>query len=335
MNSRLYWKNQIPFFILNLLCMLALSVFLQVSGSNPDTIFFILFIWLTILAAGSTILFYRRKREMDALLHMTEELSKRYLTAELMKLPQRADDRVFYRILKLAEKSMLEEIETFKQERTEYKEYIEQWIHEVKTPITAMRLLCENNSSPFTKELLTQLEKVNSYTEQALYYARSEHAETDYSIREIRLSDVIHLAIADNKYLLRQNNVSVNVEETELTVYSDDKWLRFILNQLIVNAVKYRTANPSLQFHAEQKDCRVLLSVADNGIGIPAEDLPRIFEKGFTGRNGRTVQGSTGLGLYLCKRLCGKLEIGLDVRSSQDGTTVVLSFYLNHFLHFC
>ena len=111
-----------------------------------------------------------------------------------------------------------------------------------------MKLLCENHRTDWTKELLLELEKTNRFTEQALYYARSEHTEKDYSVREMALSNVVHQAIADNKYLLLQNGVHLKVEEMQDTVYSDEKWVRFILNQLIANAVKYRSEQPVLHF---------------------------------------------------------------------------------------
>ena len=134
-----------------------------------------------------------------------------------------------------------------------YKEYIEQWIHEIKTPITAMKLLCENHRTDWTKELLLELEKTNRFTEQALYYARSEHTEKDYSVREMALSQVVHQAIADNKYLLLQSGMRLEVEEMQDTVYSDEKWVRFILNQLIANAVKYRTEQPVLRISTHKR----------------------------------------------------------------------------------
>ena len=214
----------------------------------------------------------------------------------------------------------------------EYKEYIEQWIHEVKTPITAMKLICENNRCSFTRDLMAELENINRFTEQALYYARSEHTEKDYSVREIGLSNVVHGAIADNKYLLRQNNVTVTVEDMEYSIYSDDKWVRFILDQLISNAIKYRTDQPMLHFFAVKENDKIILSVEDNGIGIPRSDLSRIFEKGFTGQNGRTIHSSTGIGLYLCKRLCDKLGIGISASSDGKGTTISLSFHINDFV---
>lgn len=135
---------------------------------------------------------------------------------------------------------MLEQISAIQRERGEYREYIEQWIHEVKTPIAASKLLCENHPSPASPALLSALEAIDRYTEQALYYARSEHTEKDYFIRELRLFDAVHQSIGQNKYLLLQNGVTLQVHETEDTIFSDEKWLCFILNQLISNAVKYR-----------------------------------------------------------------------------------------------
>lgn len=234
---------------------------------------------------------------------------------------------------KMAGKSMLEQIGEVERERLEYKEYIEQWIHEIKTPITAMKLLCENHRTDWTKELLLELEKTNRFTEQALYYARSEHTEKDYSVREMALSQVVHQAIADNKYLLLQGGMRLEVEEMQNTVYSDEKWVRFILNQLIANAVKYRTEQPVLRISTHKRQDQVVLVMEDNGIGIAASDLPRIFEKGFTGQNGRMVQQSTGIGLYLCKRLCEKLGIGIAAESSEQGTAISLAFHINCLIH--
>ena len=332
MNRRQYWKNRVPFLLTNLICMVALTVFLLVCGNSISAVLLILAVWALILLAGLFLTYWKRSRQMRQLLDMAGQLSERYLISEVMELPEQAEDQVYYRLLKMAGKSMLEQIGEVQRERQEYKEYIEQWIHEVKTPITAIKLICENNRCSFTRELLAELENINRFTEQALYYARSEHTEKDYSVREINLSDVVHGAIADNKYLLRQNNVAVTVEDVEYSIYSDDKWLRFILDQLISNAVKYRADQPVLHFFADKKTDSIILSVSDNGIGIPQGDLPRIFEKGFTGQNGRTIHSSTGIGLYLCGRLCDKLGIGISASSEGKGTTISLSFHINDFV---
>ena len=333
MSGRQYLKDQLPVILINLLGMLGLALFLIASGSHIQTVVFILAVWLLVLVLCLLFFCFSRKKHLNKWLDMAEQLEERYLLPEIMPEPKRADERVFFQILKMAEKSMLERIGEVERERKEYKEYIEQWVHEVKTPITAMKLICENNRCSFTRELLAELENINRFTEQALYYARSEHTEKDYSIREISLNDAIHGAIADNKYLLRQNNVTVIVDDAEHSVYSDDKWVRFILDQIIGNAVKYRAGQPVLHFYSKNENDRTILSVEDNGIGIPESDLPRIFEKGFTGQNGRTIHSSTGIGLYLCKRLCDKLGIGISVYSDGKGTTVSLSFHINDFVY--
>mgnify|MGYP003372434436 FL=1 len=333
MNGKRYWKNQLPVILIHLLGMAALALFLLASGDPFQTVLFILAVWLLALVLYLLGAYFSRKKRLNELLDMARQLEERYLLPEIMPEPERADEQVFYQIMKMAEKSMLERIGTVQRERQEYKEYIEQWIHEVKTPITAMKLICENNRCSFTRDLMTELENIDRFTEQALYYARSEHTEKDYSVREISLSDVVHGAIADNKYLLRQNNVTVTVETVDYSIYSDDKWLRFILDQLISNAVKYRTSQPVLRFSAVRENDSIVLSVADNGIGISQSDLPRVFEKGFTGQNGRKIKSSTGIGLYLCRRLCDKLGIGIRASSDEKGTTIVLSFHINDFVN--
>ena len=333
MNSRRYWKNRIPFLLTNLICMVALIVFLLVCGNSISAVLLILVVWAVVLLTGLFLTYWKRKRQMQKLLDIAGQLSERYLISEVMELPEQAEDQVYYQLLKMAGKSMLEQIGEVRRERLEYKEYIEQWIHEIKTPITAMKLLCENHRTVWTKELLQELEKTNRFTEQALYYARSEHTEKDYSVREMSLSQVVHQAIADNKYLLLQSGVRLEVEEMADTVYSDEKWVRFILNQLIANVVKYRSGQPVLRFSTRRQQDQVILVVEDHGIGISPADLPRVFEKGFTGQNGRMVQQSTGIGLYLCKRLCDKLGIGIAAESSGQGTAISLAFHINCLIH--
>ncbi|MCM1263546.1 MAG: sensor histidine kinase [Butyrivibrio sp.] len=332
MSGKQYLKNQIPVILVNFMGLLALSLFLLAADNPFQTVLLIFIVWLIILAAYLSSVYFMQKRRLNKLLDMASQLEERYLIAEIMATPEKADWQVFYQLMKMAEKSMLEQIGEVQAERKEYKEYIEQWIHEVKTPITAMRLLCENNHSPFSREILAELENINQYAEQALYYARSEHAEKDYSIREINLSDIVHSAVADNKYLLRQSNMTITTDNIETKVYTDEKWVRFILNQLIGNAIKYRTEQPILRFSTIRTNEGTVLSVSDNGIGIPKSDLPRIFEKGFTGQNGRSIKNSTGIGLYLCKRLCDKLGIGLAAYSEGEGTIISLSFQINDFV---
>ena len=276
MSGKQYLKNQLPVILINLLGMLAFALFLIASDNPIQTVLFILAVWSIVLVLSLLTFYFSRKKYLNKLLNMTEQLEERYLLPEIMQVPERADEQVFYQIMKMAEKSMLERIGEVQRERREYKEYIEQWIHEVKTPITAMKLLC--------------------------------------------------------KYLLRQSNMSIQIDDIETKVYTDEKWVRFILNQIIGNAIKYHAEQPILHFGATKTNDKIVLSISDNGIGIPKSDLPRIFEKGFTGQNGRTGKNSTGIGLYLCKRLCDKLGIGLTAYSENRRTTISLIFQMNDFI---
>ena len=322
MNGPLYWKGQLPVILL--------------GGMNGDSVALILLLWALVAALWLVRGYVLRKRQLEALLELARQLPEAYLLGEVMPAPTRADDQVFYHLLRQAGRSMLEQVSAVERERKEYKTYIQQWVHECKTPIAAGKLLCENHPSPLSQDLLPLWEAMDHYTEQALFYARSEHPEKDYLIRDLPLFAPVHRAIAQNKYLLLQHQVRLEVEETEDTVFSDEKWLCFILGQLITNGVKYRHPQRPLvlTFSAARGPGAVTLSLRDNGIGIPPEDLPRIFDKGFTGQNGRqAAQNATGLGLYLCQRLCRKLDIGLAAQSSPEGTTMTLTFRVNDFIH--
>lgn len=328
-----YMKDRVWFIIVNLLGLTCLAVFLKTAGNTWDTIVLLIAIWLMVLIAGLFISYQSRRKYLEGLLALTENLKERYLLSEVMEKPDRAEDAVFYRILKLSHKSMLEKVAETAQEQKEYKEYIEQWVHEAKAPVTAMKLLCENQNTEDKRSLLSELERMNHYIEQTLYFARSEHTEKDYLIRETVLSDVVHKALAENKQLLLRQQVQIRVEDSGLTAFTDEKWLVFMLSQLIQNAVKYRGDEPVIAFAAEQTTDTVLLSITDNGVGISANELPRIFEKGFTGTNGRQEKHSTGMGLYLCKKLCDRLGMGISAASAEgEGTTFSLIFYKNQSL---
>ena len=327
MRYKEYLKDQLPAIVTHILSMFFCVVFLSAIDMQASILSLLLVFWILIAAIYIHIRFFFRKRYFAEILLQLERLDKKYLISEVMEHPILTEDKIYYNLLKAANKSMMEQVSESKRERKEYKEYIEQWIHDVKTPISAMKLLCENNKSGTTRKLMAELTKVSHYTDQALYYARSENVEKDYLIKEVSLSEMIHAAVAENKQLLLQNHISVEVKDCDDTVYTDEKWIGFILNQLIANAVKYSKKEPKITFEANSKQGQVVLSIGDDGVGISESDLPRIFEKGFTGENGRTGKSSTGIGLFLCKGLCEKLGIGIAVKSeSGQGTQVELYF---------
>lgn len=323
-----FMKDHIFSLIIHILCMIVLSIFLRSIGLQFAEISIVIVCWIIVLFLFFAVAYYQKSKRLTMLYQMAVNLDKKYLISEVIGKAATAEEAVYFQILKMANKSMLEQVSAIRRERKEYKEYIEQWIHEVKTPISAICLLCENNKSDFVRELLCEMGKLGHFVEQALFFARMEEAEKDYLIKEVVISEIVDNVIVENKQLLLGNSISIEFDRSPLTAYTDRKWIEFILNQLIVNAVQYKNeVSPTLIFSVQQTDNGVALAITDNGVGINASDLPRIFEKGFTGENGRTQRKSTGIGLYLCKRLCKKLGIDIMAESvKNEYTTFTILF---------
>ena len=260
---------------------------------------------------------------------MLEELDEKYLITEIIKNPNFLEGQILKNSLEQIDKSMLENVNKYKYMTEDYKEYIELWIHEIKIPIATSKMVIENNKNAITKSIDEELDKVENYIEQALFYARSNTVEKDYYIRKVVLKEIVNESIKKNKSSLIQEKISIDIHDLEIEVNTDNKWIVFILNQIIQNSIKYRKKeNSVIEIYANQGKENVILYIKDNGIGIKQGEITRVFEKGFTGTNGRlSNKKSTGIGLYLCKKLCNKLGIGIELNSVQnEGTEVKLVF---------
>ena len=192
--------------------------------------------------------------------------------------------------------------------------------------------------SDILRSIDEELDKVENYTEQALFYARSNAVEKDYIINKTNLKEIVNGAILKNKTTLINEKVSIelsNLKDEE--VYTDSKWAIFIINQIIQNAIKYsKKEDKKIEISSQGKNDKVILYIKDNGIGIKKGEITRVFERGFTGENGRIIgQKSTGIGLYLCKKLCDKLGLGIELNSEKDkGTEVRVIFPKNSYTDF-
>lgn len=277
------------------------------------------------------ILFYdfsRKKtfyREMEQKLNALEE---KYFLMEMLKRPEFLEGELFYDTMVQMEKSMNDEIYRQIRKNNEFKQYIETWVHEIKLPIASMRLLLKDYRGSSARTLKEQLARTESYVEQVLYYLRSQVPEKDYVIQEYSLRRITDRVISENKDSLIGNHVRILQETEDVCVLTDEKWLGFLVGQIFSNAVKYRKGeNPCIRLWSEEEYGPVQLHIRDNGIGIPTEDLPRVFEKSFTGKNGRTGQASTGIGLYLCRELAERLGHKIEIFSEEgEYTEVILSF---------
>ena len=228
-------------------------------------------------------------------------------------------------------KAMNEHIREYSAGISEYKDYIEAWVHEIKIPIAAAQMMVTNGVED-PKALQAELKSIESFAEQALFYARSNTVDKDYMIKRIKLMDTVQNLIRDKRYALRKAGAAIDLHDLDVEVLSDGKWLTFILNQIIDNSIKYRREEVPFKleiFASSAKDSRTLV-IRDNGAGIKSSETGRVFDKGFTGTNGRAGKKSTGIGLYLCRKLCLKLEHNIRVESSEgEGTSVMITFPLS------
>ena len=197
-------------------------------------------------------------------------------------------------------------------------EYYTLWAHQIKTPIAAMGLLLQDDDSEQGRDLSVELFKVEQYVEMVLQYLRLGSDSTDYLIREIDLEEVVKQAVRKYAPLFIRSRVSLELSPIRLRVLSDEKWLRFVVEQVLSNAVKY--ARGGTVWVTEEGESLV---IRDNGMGIAPEDLPRVFENGYTGCNGRTDKRSTGIGLYLCRQVCRRLGHEISITSQVGRGTAV------------
>ncbi len=310
-----YIKDKIYYILTFNIYIILISIYLKAMETEIPAILIVIAISTIFFCAGFIISYLKSNKYLKDIDKMMDNLTEKYLITEIMPKPNRAERLAYYRILKKANKSMLENISTIKQQQKDYKEYIESWVHEIKIPITSVKLLCENNKSDITAKIDEEIEEVNNFVEQALFYARMDQVSNDFMIKNINLNNVIRNVLARNKKIMIQNNMKVELNNINTNCYTDEKWLEFIINQIIQNAIKYRKEkNANIVITIYENKENVILNIKDNGIGIKTSEIDRIFDKGFTGTNGRNQKKSTGIGLYLCKRLCQ--EIGMEIKAN-------------------
>ena len=252
---------------------------------------------------------------------------------EMLEKPEFLEGQIFYNVLSEMQKSMNDEIFVQIRKNNEFKRYIETWVHEVKLPIASIRLILHEYKGTSARILKEQMGRIESYVEQVLYYLRSEVPEKDYRIAPHSLKKLTNQCISENRDSLILNKIKIVQETQDISVYTDEKWMRFILGQIISNAVKYKKEDSIIRIWSHQDEKHSFLHILDNGMGIAKEDLPRVFEKSFTGKNGRIQQASTGMGLYLCNTLCKRLGHRLAVQSKEgEYTEITIQFYENEYL---
>lgn len=334
-----FLSDRLKRIVLQGLALAVSALFLLGTGTQSGVVALLFLGLLLAFLVVQAVDFRNRKLRLEELHAVMEGLDQKYLFAECAPPPRDAYERHLFDLMRLSGRSMLQAVSDAQAAQREYREYIEGWVHEVKAPITAAGLICSHGDPELRRKLMQELGRIESHVERALYYARAESPEKDVLIRQVELKELADQAIANHRALLIRSGIRVETEGLGQTVYTDEKWAVFILGQLLQNAARYRREasadtlddgqeeRPVIRLRAKPLGKLVQLEVSDNGMGIAPHELSRVFDRGFTGSNGRSRGGSTGMGLYLCRRLAGSLELEINIRSQEgEGTWVTLTF---------
>ena len=337
MKFRDFIKDKILLIVTVILALISIEILLLAYNIGIIAQIYIAIIIILVVSISIFVEYKNKQHFYNQLKTNMDELNEKYLISEIIKTPNFIEGKILKETIQDTGKSMLENVNYYKNIQEEYKEYIELWIHEVKIPIAASKMIIENNKNSVTKSIDEELDKVENYIEQALFYARSNAVEKDYIINKTNLKEIVSGSILKNKTTLLNEKVALELKDIEREVYTDSKWATFIINQIIQNAIKYsKKENKKIEIYSKTKNDKVILYIEDNGIGIKKGEITRVFERGFTGDNGRIIgKKSTGIGLYLCKKLCDKLGLGIELNSEKDiGTEVRIIFPKNSYTTF-
>lgn len=327
MNLKEFLKDRIITIFLIIFSLITIEIFLIVYPFANFLKLYVPCIVLFFYFIGLAIEYFSKKSYYDNFLSILQQLDDKYLVCDIVKDANFVEGKILKESLQDINKSMIENVNKYKYMLEDYKDYIELWIHDVKIPIAASKMVIENNKNDVTRSIDEELNKIDNYTKQALFYARSSTVEKDYYIKRVSLRDIVRESIRENKSLLIHEKVLLNLHDIDIEINTDNKWMLFIINQIIQNSLKYKKQNEKLaiEIYAVENLQNVILNIKDNGIGIDSGELKRVFDKGFTGTNGRLInKKSTGIGLYLCKKLCDKLGNNITI-SSKKGEGTILS----------
>ena len=327
MTLREFLSDRLKRIALQVICAGLATLFLFATGTQPGVLVILLIVFLLVFLTVNMFDFFQQRARLLELKSILDGLDRKYLFTECVPQPKGLFERRLFDLTRLAGRDMTGAVSDAQASQREYREYVERWVHEIKAPLTAARLICRELDGDTRRKLTAELSQIEAHVERALFYARAENPEQDCLIRQIELAKIAAQAIENHRSLLIQNGIRVEMKHMNCAVYTDEKWAVFILGQLLQNAARYREPEPVITLSAKPLGRQTQLIVHDNGIGIPAHELPRVFERSFTGSNGRIRGGSTGIGLYLCRKLAVFLELELRMDSQEGaGTTVTLTF---------
>ncbi|EJE7234754.1 sensor histidine kinase [Clostridium sporogenes] len=263
--------------------------------------------------------FIKEKNKYSNILKYSDELDNKIKDFHL---------NVFSNMLEKQKLEHLKKEEKLKSNINDFEDYITKWVHDIKINISVIYLLLENFQEEKSQKIISEMKQMEFSVNQVIYVTRANNYNLDIKSEQVAVKDEIKKAIKENAEFFINKNIEIILEVEEFNIISDRKWIYYILSQIINNSSKYTNEDGQLYIFSKEDSKAYYLHIKDNGIGIPEEDINRIFNKGFTGKNGRIRAKSTGIGLYYAKKMCNNLNIDLKVESEEgEYTEFVLSFY--------
>ena len=328
-----YLRSRAGFLLGTAALMLVVAGIMAVTGSNASSIALVS-ICEALFACIALTVGFSRNREFYQQLDLFRDSPDNALPSSILDKPRTLEGSIAYRALAVQGKAASDELAVRSRDMKDYRDYIELWVHEAKTPIASAQLTLSSLHGPGVDEVRSDLDRIESRVEQALYYARSATLSEDFSIEELNLAALARKACRQKSRTLIGAGVSLDFAIDEaLEVFADAKWVDFIIGQVLENSSKYGAKTVRFEGavkDAGTKDGCIELLISDDGDGIPAADVPRVFDRGFTGSQGRAHHKATGMGLYLAAVACERMGLGLRVSSEEGaGTTIALTFPLD------
>lgn len=316
----LYCRRRIIAVILTVSAVFVL--FMLLYGIPAESVAYSGLICFVVTAAAAFGDFWRYRRKFRLLTNLSGEV---LMTLEHLPDYDNEIEHCYQRLLEILHREKTDLVSAADRRYSSASAYFTMWTHQIKTPISAMSLLLQENDTDEAQELAEYLSKIEQYVEMALCYVHLDNDQNDFVIRPHPLDKIVKQAIRKFSAQFIRRKIKLLYVPTNIRVLTDEKWLLFVLEQVISNALKYTKAG-SVSIEVKN-DGRLgnVLSVSDTGIGIDPDDLPRIFERGYTGQNGRLDKKATGIGLYLCRRICSQLGQRIEARSDGHGAEFLIS----------
>ena len=322
-----YIKRNIGWIAATLLTLFAMCIIMELNAVAFSEWIYggVICLFLVLVIGGIDFFrYYNRHRE---LIKMQKVIK---ISVDALSMPGDQIEEDYQTLLQLAHEDKVKAVNDLENRRKDLMEYYTMWVHQIKTPIAAMQLLLQSEDTPKNREAAEELFRIEQYVKMALQYTRLDSETTDFLIQRYNLDDIVREAVRCYARMFIRKKISLNYQPLQVQVLTDEKWLEFVIEQVLSNAVKY-TPKGSVSIYMEGSSTLV---IEDTGIGIRKEDLPRVCEKGYTGYNGHTDKRSTGIGLYLSKRILEKLSHTIEIESEMGkGTRVKIGLITKEKIH--